>query len=267
MLTLEVLEEARDGLWKTLEHLTSKMKVPVDREKSETWRSFYDLLPKHGMLLQHFGVGHAPFVWNIRQTPGVVGVFARLWGTLPEELLTSFDGFSFAPPPEVTRRGWFRREKYWLHVDQSYTRTVAPGDNFDCIQGLVTLWDVNQGDATLLVREGSHTAHAEFGKRFKVKAGINSRTPKSSRFYSARRITGEEFYPLRAVEARAGSLILWDWRTVHQGLEPQRGRVNRDRMRGAIYVCCTPRARALPKADQEEATLVPRTEHLQPLAS
>ena len=38
---------------------------------------------------------------------------------------------------------------------------------------MVTLWDVNEGDATLLVHEGSNTTHKAFGQKFGIKDKSN----------------------------------------------------------------------------------------------
>jgi len=35
----------------------------------------------------------------------IVKIFAEIWGCTPEELLVSFDGFSFGLPPEETKKG------------------------------------------------------------------------------------------------------------------------------------------------------------------
>ena len=105
------------------------------------------------MLHQHFGVGHAQAVWDVRQHPRVAGVFADLWQTAAEDLLVSFDGFSLHVPPEQNgNRGWFRQP--WMHVDQSYTR-----NGFECVQGWVTAHPVEEGDATLAFLRGSHAHH------------------------------------------------------------------------------------------------------------
>ena len=71
-----VLDEERvkamnDGVWTVLEKLTAKFDVPIDRTKPETYSSFYKLESSHNMLMQHFGVGHAQYIWNIRQDPDV----------------------------------------------------------------------------------------------------------------------------------------------------------------------------------------------------
>lgn len=84
------------------------------------------------MLLQQWSVGHAQFIWDLRQNPSVVNVFSHLWSVPQEDLLTSFDGASFHMPPETTGFGWYR-ENMWLHTDQSYQRPL-----FECVQSWLT---------------------------------------------------------------------------------------------------------------------------------
>ena len=50
------------------------------------------------------------------------------------------------------------------------------------------------------------------------------------------------------VRCPAGSLVLWDSRTVHCGVEPEKGRRNAAAQRCVVYVCMQPRARATPAA-------------------
>ena len=91
-----------------------------------------------------------------------MNVFSTIWDTPSKDLLVSFDGLSFHLPPEVTRRGYFRNN-IWLHTDQSYITS-----EFKCAQGMITLRDCNDGDATLCMREGSHLLHKEFGQKFNL---------------------------------------------------------------------------------------------------
>ena len=43
-------------------------------------------------MLSTLEIGHAQYVWDIRQNEKVVDVFSKIWIT---NLLTSFDGISF----------------------------------------------------------------------------------------------------------------------------------------------------------------------------
>jgi hypothetical protein len=82
------------------------------------------------MLIQHWSIGHAQHVWDLRQNPKIVDVFAKIWDCNREDLLTSFDASSFHFPPEDTNRGYYRQP--WLHCDQSFTR-----NDFECVQSWV----------------------------------------------------------------------------------------------------------------------------------
>lgn len=74
-----------------------------------SWLRFNEtILPSHSMLMQHWGIGHAPFAWEVRQNPAVIEVFSRLWNTRPEDLLVSFDGSALHLPHEATDRGEFK---------------------------------------------------------------------------------------------------------------------------------------------------------------
>jgi hypothetical protein len=161
VLNQQEIFEMQNGMWDYLEHITQSMPVPIDRNSPHTWRELIDkLIPQNSMLMQSWGIGHAQFLWHLRQNPRILEIMSSFWGVEPDELLVSFDGASFLMPPETTSRGWFRGKK-WLHTDQSYLR-----NDFECVQSWVTAFDVNPGDATLTFLEGSHQFHREFKLRF-----------------------------------------------------------------------------------------------------
>jgi len=227
------INKMQNDMWDILETLTSKLDKPVKRDDNKTWKSFYELLPLHSMLLQHYKVGHHQSTWDVRQNPNVVNVFSKIWKTKPEDLLTSFDGCSIHLPPEITGRGWYRGNS-WLHTDQSYTR-----NNLECIQGFVTAFNINEGDASLTVLEKSHKFHKEFAEKFKIteKDDWYKLNDAEMKFYT------DKGCARTCVKATAGSLILWDSRTIHCGQEPDKNRKVQNH-RFVIYVCQTPRSRS-----------------------
>ena len=148
------------GMFDMLECWMKDFPVPFNRHDTTTWKSYLELLPFHSMLLQCYGVGHAQHIWDVRQNPAVVDIFARLWGVSKESLLVSFDGSGVHLPPEfLDGRGWYMKD--WLHSDQSFNRS-----KFECVQSWVTGYDVRPGDGTLVVLEKSHLLHGEFKKPF-----------------------------------------------------------------------------------------------------
>ena len=155
-------EKMKTGMWDYLETITAELPVPMKKSDPKTWSTFKQLYPKHSMLIQHWSIGHAQFIWDLRTNPKVLKVFSKIWSVDPEELLVSFDGASFHFPPEITGWGWVNQSKTWLHTDQSYYRP-----EFECVQGWINAYDTDEGDATLTLLEGSNKYHQEFANTFK----------------------------------------------------------------------------------------------------
>ena len=166
----------------------------------------------------------------------MVKIFSEIWQTLPEDLLVSFDGLSFAPPPEFTNRGWYRNHT-WYHSDQSFTR-----NDFECIQGWVTGIDVKEGDATLAFYENSHNVHKKFGKTFDIKDQKDwyKLSKDEEKFFK-----DNDCYEKR-IKCPRGSLVLWDSRTIHCGTEAMKTRIEPN-FRAVSYICYQPRSLSTPK--------------------
>ena len=82
-----------------------------------------------GGLIGH-SVGHEAFLWDLRQEPGLISAYSKLWGT--EDLIVSFDGGNLAVPGKMQA---FKAEK-WAHVDQSPFKF-----GMRCVQGIANLND------------------------------------------------------------------------------------------------------------------------------
>lgn len=224
------------GMWNEFSNLT-KGQLTSD---ASTWRNFYNLFPLHSMLVQHWGVGHMQWIWDIRQHPSVVGTFARLWKCAPEELITSFDGASLHLPPEETRRGWYRGND-WLHTDMCF----AP-DSLGTFQAFVTLRDIRPEDATFKYLEGSHKLHAAFGEKFGF-------TNSKENWFRLATDEQKEFFaqcPTVRLGVPAGSIVIWDSRTFHCGSEPLKTRTSPN-VRAVAYVCMVPRSLASTKIQEK----------------
>lgn len=138
VLAQHEIEAMKKGMWDFLEWITADFQQPIRRDAPETWKELRQLYPKHSMLLQQWSVGHAQFIWDLRQNATIANLFAKLWDVPAQDLLTSFDGASFHMPPETTGSGWFRGNS-WLHTDQSYMRP-----SFECVQSWVTAFDLDR---------------------------------------------------------------------------------------------------------------------------
>lgn len=234
VLSHEECENMVSGLWDYVEHITQQWEIPIDRLNKESWKGFYKLYPKHSMLFQNWDVGHAHVSWNQRQNIKFIEIFAEIWKCKPEELLVSFDGFSFHMPPEETKRGW-NRNNTWYHSDQSFTR-----NDFECVQSWVTGLDVEEGDATLAFYEGSHKLHKLFGETFNI-----SEKKDWYKLNKEEELFFQEKCLERKIKCPKGSLVLWDSRTIHCGVEAYRQRLNK-KFRAVVYLCYMPRKLATP---------------------
>jgi len=230
VLSQNECEQMLSGAWDYLENLSSKWPIPLSRNNQQTWKHFSDLFPSHSMLMQHWGIGQAQFLWDVRQNPNVVKVFSHLWGE--EELLVSFDGASVHLPPEITRKGY--AHKLWLHCDQSFTR-----NDFEDAQSWVTACDVEPGDATLVFLEGSHKFHKTIADKFNLhdRSDWHKLSDAEIKAYESLGC------PLRRIKCPAGSMVLWDSRTIHCGQEAMKGRAT-PKMRCVGYICMAPKSRA-----------------------
>jgi hypothetical protein len=234
VLSEDKCEAIVSGLWDYFEHITQTWEVPINRQDQSSWKEIYKLYPLHSMLFQYFNCGHAQISWDVRQDPAIIEIFAHFWGVSQDELSVSFDGLGFNVPPEVTKRGW-NLNNTWYHTDQSYSE-----NDFKCAQSWITGLDVNEGDATLAVMEGSNNYHKEFRDWL-----ISKNIPiKKDNWYKLSR-EEEQFYldkgcSYKKIICPKGSLVFWDSRTIHCGVEATKQRILPN-FRAVIYLCYIPK--------------------------
>ena len=212
----------------------------IQRDDPATWTS--DAWPAniHG-IVQYPSAAHTYPVWQVRTHPNVVKVFSELWHTSPYQMQTSFDRVCIQKPTTRTMP-----QKPWLHIDQG---PRLRGER--CFQGFVTLADMPATGGTLVVMPGSHKFHDEFYAAFPERVSITEVDKKTNRqktktfsdnwvkFNDAELAWWAErgCKPLR-VSAKAGQLVLWDSRTVHQGSYPLPH--SAPQWRWVVYVCMKP---------------------------
>lgn len=228
-------DDLLNGMWATLTQISRAWPTPIVKENPVTWKGIYELAPLHSMLLQHWQIGHAQAIWNVRQNAKCIEVFQQLWCS--SNLLVSFDGCAFAMPPEITNRGW-NRDNTWYHTDQSYTTP-----EFLCVQSWVTALDVHEGDATLSFFEKSHLYHADFAESFGVtdKRDWYKLGKEQEAFY-----VDEKKCAITKITCPKGSMVLWDSRTVHCGVEALKTRAAPN-LRCVAYLCYMPRSLSTPR--------------------
>ena len=231
VLDADGVKMMQDGMWDTLGWLTRNAPQPIVRGEPKTYGTARDYAPTHGFLFQCWrGLAHRQYIWDVRAA--AARVFAKIWGCGEWDLLSSMDAVSMGvvhlAEPKTT--GW-ERGNVWLHSDQAPSRT-----DFECVQSWVTGEDVEPGYATLRVLSGSHKLLGKF-------AAENGVTETKDWY----KLNAEEraWYAAQGCEdlhvlAPAGSIVLWDSRTIHSGANPLKEAL-RPKPRNVVYVCMQPR--------------------------
>ena len=135
----------------------------------------------------------------------------------------------------------FSQNLFRYHTDQRLCNS-----RMECVQGWVTALDVRPGDATLTVLRGSNNHHAEFAQRF-------GHSALKKDWYKLASQEELDFYIVEkgcrpvSIACPAGSLVLWDSRTMHAGQEPLAGQRERPNFREVVYLCYLPRTAATEK--------------------
>lgn len=214
VLTDDECVQMISGTWDFLEHLTQKDDTPIQRHKPDSWVNISTLCPSADMMYHYWNAGHAQHLWNIRQNNMVLKIFSLFWKCKPEDLLVSFDGFAFLPPPEVTDIGFATPNSKQYHLDQSLLRPY-----FDGIQSFVTAYDINENDATLSFFESSHKYINEFIETFGIRVkGDWVRFENNEVDFFAKRCAEVQ------MKCKAGSLVIWDSRVVHTPVKVNKSR-------------------------------------------
>jgi ectoine hydroxylase-related dioxygenase (phytanoyl-CoA dioxygenase family) len=210
------------------------------RDDPQTWKQSYNpnLHQSFHGIIHGYHVGHIQPVWDVRQHPSVVNVFQRLWQD--HDLLSAFDGLCVQPPPEWvgSRPNPTHR---WYHFDQGVRKSGR-----HCIQGFVTLEDIDVDDATLCVLERSHHHHDAFFQHHTPLA-----LPKRQKDYRTDWVkldepemkwlmTEQKLQEIK-ISMPKGSMVLWDSRTAHCSGKPLPGRAHPQRWRHVVYTCYAPR--------------------------
>ena len=226
------------------------------------WKESFPMHNKYGIFVGP--AGHTQVMWDLRQDPRIVDVFAQIWNTY--DLVVSMDGLSLMCPPEI-RKGGFDP---WPHVDQTIPKKQnglafknhPPVDfvsesslktNPLNIQGQFLFEDSFDGDGGFYCIPKSHLKFNEFAPKMKEEPNVESREYNNKflmDFFSRITDGSGSAYCMKHVTAPRGSLILWDSRTVHWNQYPSENRPynEKPRVRMVGYLLYLPKARLTDEA-------------------
>lgn len=231
--------------------------------KMDDRTNWKDAFPMHNPVGVFTGpAGQTQVMWDLRQDPRIVEVFAKIWNT--NDLIVSMDGLSLMCPPEI-REG---RSEPWPHVDQTMLRrqdNVLHSNNPPVdfisesllktepftIQGQFLFEDSFDGDGGFYCIPKSHLRFSEFAPQLEAidAQEIPRAERKQARHEFLQKFFDEnesgESYSWKHITAPRGSLILWDSRTVHWNQHPSKDRPYQDnpKVRMVGYLCYVPKAR------------------------
>ena len=227
-------------------------------DNRSNWKEAFPLHNKRGIFAGP--AGQIQVMWDLRQDPRIVDVFAYVWNT--EDLIVSMDGLSLMCPPEI-REGYY---EFWPHVDQTVLRrkdgfahSNHPPMGFVSesalstkpftIQGQFLFEDSFEGDGGFYCIPKSHLRFEEFAPHVETidVLEVSSAERRAIRNAYFREFFGldEGDYCMKQITAPRGSLILWDSRTIHWNQHASKDRLSSDqpKMRMIGYLCYVPKAR------------------------
>jgi hypothetical protein len=245
VLTAAECDATVDGMWQWLDTFSEGQ---VKRNDPATWKRHWPYTHGPKGIIQWYSIGHAPFVWDVRQHPRVHRVFTEVWGPASpaspaspgqdQDLLVSFDGVCIQRPPEQLRAGSHSAplSDTWQHADKGKTKM----DQLS-VQSFVNLEETDEGDGCLVVRPGSHKLHKLFLETFGDDFDRSDwllLEQKHRDWYDA------QGCPAKRVAAPKGAMVLWRSETIHCNSTAQPGRAHPERFRYVVYVCMAPRSLA-----------------------
>ncbi|MBA3238814.1 MAG: phytanoyl-CoA dioxygenase family protein [Parachlamydiaceae bacterium] len=221
-------------------------------DNRSNWKEAF---PMHNLFGTFAGpAGQTQVMWDLRQDPRIVDVFAQIWNT--NYLIVSMDGLSIMCPPEI-REGSF---KPWPHVDQAILRrqdgvahnNTPPIDFVSesllktkpyTIQGQFLLEDSFDGDGGFYCIPKSHLQFNNFAPQLEAIDEVDEMYLQD--FFAQSTDESGSTYCMKHITAPRGSLILWDSRTVHWNQHPSKDRPfsNNPKVRMVGYLCYVPKAR------------------------
>ena len=175
----------------------------------------HNTIDPHG-IFKHHCIGHQRHAWLIRTNQKVQDVYKYLWNT--NELVVSFDGSCYID------KSCSKKDNIWTHTDQSPQKK-----GLHCYQGYVSL--TTNEERTFVVYEGSHSLHEQYF------IDTNNTSNNNWQLINHKYLESIKDQK-RILKVSAGSMVLWDSRTLHQN---QYGKPNsEDRL--VQYICYLPKS-------------------------
>ncbi len=216
VFTKEECVDIREKMWAHLYEISKDAPFPLTPDQDYKKMKATDLLPhKHG-IIESWRFNHFKTIREIRRDKRILWIFALLYGT--DQLTGSMDRVNFKFPGRT-----YKSNGTWPHVDQH-----ASKPDRITIQSYVTFFDCEADSPGNRLYKGSHKIFDEF-----FKAKRDAKAGDWNKLTEEEKKTLPLQCPLVKPTYEAGSMLLWDSRTVH---DPDDGS-NFKEGRFVVYVC------------------------------
>lgn len=248
-----------EQLYQRVWHEFIEMAWPNCRlDDRSNWKKAFPMHNKMGIFVGP--AGQTQVMWDLRQDPRIVAVFAQVWNT--NDLIVSMDGLSLMCPTEIRENDFAS----WPHVDQtlrhegfaSFVSESLLKTQPYTIQGQFLFEDSFDGDGGFYCIPKSHLRFTEFAPQLETISEL--KIPQNDRYIAQNNYLKDFFgcetdeagnpYNMKHITAPRGSLILWDSRTVHWNQSSCKNRPyrNNPRVRMVGYLCYVPKSRLTDKS-------------------
>lgn len=221
------IADIRNDVWTWLENLGTG----IDRININTTIDVNEKWPEQTKgIINSYGIGQSKFMWKSRVHDNVIRVFQSIWDV--RDLITSFDGACIMPLTKDFTIPSHEHHTTWAHRDQSPSINVRM-----CVQGGLSIYDnLEEHDGGFVVWEGSHTIDwTTIDEKAKHVSCHWYRIKNDSK--SMEYLNGN--CPVKIIRVPAGTMILWDSRTIHENIKPTIYATN---PRIVLLICMTPRS-------------------------
>lgn len=188
-------------------------------------------------IIKAYGIGQAPFMWELRNHPRVRQAFRVALNDHVNELVPSFDGVCFHPANLSENK---EQTRMWPHID------LHPSKHADSkqltIQSSISLiGNMHKTDGGFVVWPRTHTLGLDFYRR-KMPEAVRSM---QGDYFPLPHAVAAKLGPPKMIHVPAGTMVMWDSRLVHCNMPPISKRESHDRL--VAFVCMVPKPLVSPE--------------------
>lgn len=223
-------------------NILSKTKAHKLKKEFEKWffslnkyvnTSSWNTMPDQILgIIKSYGIGQAEFMWKLRKNKDVKSIFRYLYDVdIDTPLISSYDGVCYHPKELAEKK---ENINLWTHVDIHPKKHSNP--KYQTFQSLINLEDnTHENDGAFSFCPKTHKLTYDF---YKDLPHINNN---DDFFRVPLHLIKSNNIDIYSVHVPKGCMVIWDSRTIHCNIPPNKtGKPNiHDRL--VAYVCMVPK--------------------------